>query len=91
VTLIVAELGALNASRYGNIRTRLPYPSSRQTCDLGIGTDPEWVIEVKMARPNGDNGKPDDASIKDILSPYSTDRRTRGRRKGSHFATSRPA
>lgn len=70
VTLIVAELGVLDTPRYGGIRTRLPYPGSRQTCDLGIGSDPEWVIEVKMARPNGDNGKPDDTSIKDILSPY---------------------
>jgi hypothetical protein len=74
VALIVAELGAINASRYGGIRTRLLYPGSRQTCDLGIGIEPEWVIEVKMARPNGDNGKPDDTSIKDILSPYSSDR-----------------
>jgi hypothetical protein len=27
-----------------------------------------------MSRPNGDNGKPDDTSIKDILSPYASDR-----------------
>jgi hypothetical protein len=27
-----------------------------------------------MARPNGDNGKPDDTAIKDILSPFRADR-----------------
>ncbi len=74
MTLVVAELGARDAPRYGGIRTRLPYPASRQTCDLGIGLNPDCVIEVKMARPNGDKGKPDDTSIKDILSPYSSDR-----------------
>lgn len=34
----------------------------------------EWAIEVKMARLNGDNGKPDDTAFKDILSPYESDR-----------------
>jgi len=39
-----------------------------------IGEPPEWAIEIKMARPNGDNGKPDDTSIKDMLSPFASDR-----------------
>jgi hypothetical protein len=39
-----------------------------------LGEIPEWAIEVKMARLSGDNGKPDDTSIKDILSPYESDR-----------------
>ena len=34
----------------------------------------EWAIEIKMSRPNGDNGKPGDTAIKDILSPYAADR-----------------
>jgi hypothetical protein len=33
-----------------------------------------WAIEVKMARFRGDNGKPDDTSLKDLLSPYEADR-----------------
>lgn len=42
-------------------------------CDLVCDGDP-LAVEVKMARPNGDNGKPDDTSIKDVLSPYESDR-----------------
>ena len=50
------------------------YPTSRQTCDIGLGSPLEWAIEVKMARAYGDNGKPDDTWIKDLLSPYPEDR-----------------
>lgn len=33
----------------------MPYPNSpRSKCDLWIGHGPEWVIEVKMARLDGD-------------------------------------
>jgi hypothetical protein len=39
-----------------------------------LGDPCEWAIEIKMARLSGDNGKPDDTSIKDILSPYERDR-----------------
>src|SRR5262249_7551511 len=46
----------------------------RQKCDLWVGKPYEWVIEIKMARLRGDNGKPDDTAIKDILSPYESDR-----------------
>jgi hypothetical protein len=35
---------------------------------------PEWAIEIKMSRPNHDNGKSDDTAIKDILSPFASDR-----------------
>lgn len=53
----------------------LPYPySPRQKCDLWIGEPPNWAIEVKMARFRGDNGKPDDTALKDLLSPYDADR-----------------
>jgi hypothetical protein len=53
----------------------LPYPRApRQRCDVWIGQPVEWAIEVKMARFRGDNGKPDDTSIKDLLSPYDKDR-----------------
>src|SRR5207247_1868611 len=53
----------------------IPYPALlRQKCDLGIGSPLEWVIEIKMARFRGDNGKPDDTALKDLLSPYESDR-----------------
>ena len=71
VDLVLAELQATAPAQYANARVRVPYPTSRQKCDLLVG---EWAIEIKMARPNGDNGKPDDTSIKDILSPYESDR-----------------
>jgi hypothetical protein len=32
------------------------------------------MIEVKMARFHGDNNKPDDTSLKDLLSPFDVDR-----------------
>ena len=72
VDLIVAELAI---SRPGlRISLRQCYPGSKQTCDLLLGDPVEWAIEIKMFRPNGDNGKPDDTAIKDILSPFASDR-----------------
>jgi len=53
----------------------VPYPGLlRQKCDLGIGQPLEWAVEIKMARLRGDNGQPDDTALKDILSPYASDR-----------------
>lgn len=71
VDLVLADLKASAPALYTDAQVRVPYPASRQKCDLLLG---EWAIEIKMARPNGDNGKPDDTSIKDILSPYESDR-----------------
>jgi hypothetical protein len=52
-----------------------PYPGApRQKCDLWVGLPYEWVVEIKMARLRGDNGNPDDTAIKDIMSPYESDR-----------------
>jgi hypothetical protein len=51
-----------------------PYPGApRQKVDVWIGEPREWVIEVKMARFVGDNGRLDDMAVKDLLSPYSAD------------------
>lgn len=72
VDLIVAELNVLRPD--WRIRLRQCYPVSKQTCDLLWGDPIDWAIEIKMFRPNGDNGKPDDTSIKDILSPFPADR-----------------
>ena len=72
VDLIVAELAAMRPD--WKIALRQCYPESKQTCDLLWGEPLDWAIEIKMARPNGDNGKPDDTAIKDILSPFTADR-----------------
>jgi hypothetical protein len=72
VDLIVADLAVVRPD--WSIALRQCYPGSKQTCDLLLGNPPQWAIEVKMFRPNGDNGKPDDTAVKDILSPYASDR-----------------
>jgi hypothetical protein len=75
VALMLSEL--VQMPHYADIQMGqfLPYPAApRQKCDLWIGSPLEWAIEVKMARFTGDNGKPDDSAIKDLLSPYSSDR-----------------
>jgi hypothetical protein len=56
----------------------IPYPAApRQKCDLWIGDPVDWVLEVKMGRFRGDNGKPDDMGIKDLISPFRKDRSAR--------------
>jgi hypothetical protein len=56
-----------------------PYPRApRQKCDLWFGRPLEWTIEVKMARFRGDNGRPDDTALKNLLSPYESDRSALG-------------
>jgi hypothetical protein len=77
IGLVVAELQSLNASRYGGrLKTGVPYPGSRQKCDLCIGPSPhwDWAVEIKMLRLMGDNGKPNDNMLMHILSPYANDR-----------------
>lgn len=74
VKMIAEEMSQRDPTRYRSIRTGVRYPESMQKCDLVIGAPPEWAIEVKMARFSGDNGKPDDTAIKDILSPFPCDR-----------------
>src|SRR5262245_39615381 len=68
----MVELASLRPAWHSRLGAR--YPDSKQTCDWVLGDSPEWAIEIKMSRPNGDNGRPDDTAIKDILSPYSSDR-----------------
>lgn len=55
----------------------VPYMGApRQKCDLAFGTPPDWemMIEVKLLRLIGDNGKPNDNMLMHILSPYPTHR-----------------
>ena len=48
-------------------------PISKQPCDWLLGRPVQWIIEIRMARPNCDNGKPHDIAVRDILSPYAMD------------------
>ena len=74
VDLTLARMRTKSPDRYTQVQCRAPYPGSRQKCDLVLGNPPVWAIEVKMARFRGDNGKPDDMAIKDLLSPFDRDR-----------------
>ena len=75
VRLTLEELRRLPGYAETPVGQALPYPRApRQRCDVWIGQPVEWAIEVKMARFRGDNGKPDDTSLKDLLSPYDKDR-----------------
>lgn len=70
MTLVLAEMRLANPMAYEHAGQGLPYPGARQKCDLWFGDPLEWAVEVKMARFFGDNGKPDDTALKDLLSPY---------------------
>jgi hypothetical protein len=75
MALMLTELRSEPAFSGVAMGQSLPYPGDgRQKCDLFFGDPLEWVVEAKMARFRGDNGKPDDTSLKDLLSPYPADR-----------------
>jgi hypothetical protein len=74
VALILAEMRTRNPTRYATCGQGLRYPGTKQSCDLWVGEPVCNVTEVKMARFWGNNGKPDDTSIKDLLSPYASHR-----------------
>lgn len=44
------------------------YPNSRATCDFVVSAS--WAIEIKLARPFGDNGKPAERWSENLLYPY---------------------
>lgn len=44
------------------------YPNTRQSCDCRIGHS--WVIEFKLVRPFGDNGKEAEHWSENLLHPY---------------------
>jgi len=71
--LIRDKLSALDENMYGRIETNIPYPnSSKQKCDWKWTTPSNevFMIEAKMMRLMGDNGKPNDNILTHILSPY---------------------
>lgn len=74
VALVLDQMRRRDAVTYGDSGQGLAYPEKRQRCDLYIGRPAQWAVEVKMARFFGDNGKPDDTSIKDLLSPFEVHR-----------------
>lgn len=70
--LVCEELDARGLGPCGQF---MPYPNApRQKCDIWIGEPVEWGVEVTMGRFRGDNGKPDDTGIKDLISPFQGDR-----------------
>src|SRR5262245_40330914 len=74
VALVLAELGKDPDWSGVPCGQFVDYPNQRaQVCDLWFGEPEEWVVEVKMARLRGDNGKPDDMTIKKVISPYARD------------------
>ncbi|GCE16990.1 hypothetical protein KDK_07900 [Dictyobacter kobayashii] len=75
INLVIGELVALYPDRYENYSIQVPYAETRQKCDICLGKADnwEWIIEVKMVRFFGDNGKPADTIITHLLSPYYTD------------------
>ncbi len=74
VALVIEQLKSLHPERYKDAVVGLRYPDSSHQCDIGIGTIPEWALEVKLWRPYRDNGDIEDTAIKKLLSPYSSDR-----------------
>jgi len=64
--LILQRLGDRNPT-YGRAAARR-YPGGRAECDFVLPG--EWAIEVKLARPFGDNGKPAERWSENLLYPY---------------------
>jgi hypothetical protein len=65
-TLILRRLGERNAAYSYAAPKR--YPSGRAECDFVLPG--EWAVEVKLARPFGDNGKPAERWSENLLYPY---------------------
>ena len=75
VDLIAREMKTARLGVYDDMNCQVAYAAgSKQKCDLVVDGAVPLRIELKMARFFGDNGKPDDTGIKDILSPFLADR-----------------
>lgn len=64
----ISQLRHVNARLYADAAPR-GYPRSRNTCDLVLPSG--WAVEIKLARPFGDNGKPAERWSENLLYPYS--------------------
>ena len=64
---ILGELKETEATMYSSCGSR-SYPGSRNTCDVVVPG--HWAIELKLARPFGDNGKPAERWSENLLYPY---------------------
>jgi hypothetical protein len=70
--LLTSAAAAASPDWYLGIEVGVPYPAApRQKCDLRIitATGP-MLVEGKLLRLKGDNGKPNDNMLMHILSPY---------------------
>jgi len=65
-TLILQRLRERNAA-YSRAAPRR-YSNGRAECDFVVPS--EWAVEVKLARPFGDNGKPAERWSENLLYPY---------------------
>lgn len=76
IDLVLAEMVASAPGTYRDLEREVPYPMSpRSKCDVRVRLgDDIWVMEVKMLRMMGDNGKPNDNILMHILSPYPSHR-----------------
>jgi len=72
VDLILLELAVQRP--HWRWRIRACHGRMNHLCDWLLGDPVQWAIEIKMARPNKDNGKPHDTGVTGILSPYPADR-----------------
>jgi hypothetical protein len=73
VRLVLNELSPIKSEIYEGHQLGVPYPQNPgRKCDLCLGRPPDWawVIEAKMLRLYGDNGKLNDNMLMHILSPY---------------------
>lgn len=64
---IITELKGRGLPVYAECGPR-GYPKSRATCDVVISR--LWAVEIKLARPFGDNGKPAERWSENLLYPY---------------------
>jgi hypothetical protein len=77
VRLVMTELARTHPDRYADYSLNVPYTANpRQRCDLRLGDwgGAGWAVETKLARFRGGNGKPADAALMHLLSPYPEDR-----------------
>jgi len=76
VRLVLAEMQADRPQRYVDAAREVPYPDSADRCDLCLGGPAawHWAVEIKAARAMRDNGSPAPEHVKEMLSPYRSDR-----------------